>query len=596
MTPIDSRRGLFLLRVGAGVLLALHLAFSVAPAFSSYRNDFLNYYLPARACLQGRPLDRAYERLWMAAEAERAGIPFVGLFMPNPPPNALLLVPLAGLGPAAAKAAWTALLLAALAGAFLVLRRALAIDTGLLALAFLVPSTALATALGYGPPYALLLLLCALAFASAQRGHEWACGLLLAPVAALKLYALALLPYFLWTRRWRAAAGLVLGLLALGAFSVAVLGLPVHLTYLREMLPASLDGRIIDPYSPYWQTLAAVSRRLFQFEPELNPAAVADIPRLASFLSRAAAALLLVPVLASARTADGPEQQRRQWAALLVASLATSPMTASYHLVLLVLPCALLLCDAAPRRAAAVLALLAFAASPLPHRFTPLAHGWLNLLAAPRLLALLALWALAMAPLLNRRALARSGAAALAAGLAAAAGPVSPPPPGQRIEAARGLLLAQPVECGGTVAWVSSPDRTRYSVLSAQGTVATGDAVRCRDGELLVERAVEALGPGPMSEDQDRVGAQPVDFDGQADARRPRLSRDGRWVVYQAWSGQSWDVRAFEVASGRVVNVAATADHEIEPSWSEDGTRVLFASGYRRGLFGYALYEAPFRP
>jgi hypothetical protein len=59
-------------------------------------------------------------------------------------------------------------------------------------------------------------------------------------------------------------------------------------------------------------------------------------------------------------------------------SLAVSPMTASYHLVML----SGALRDPAGRsggrrsRAAVVLALLAFAAPPLPHRFTPLASGW----------------------------------------------------------------------------------------------------------------------------------------------------------------------------------------------------------------------------
>src|SRR5262249_54932336 len=145
--------------------------------------------------------------------------------------------------PAAAKAVWTLVLAASLAAAFLVLLRVLAVDAGWLGLAFLAPFTAVANALGYGPPYALLLLLLALALAADLRGREWACGLLLAPVVALKLYALALLPYFLWTRRWRAAAALVLGVGAIVAVSVGVLGLPVHVTYVREMLPASLDGR-----------------------------------------------------------------------------------------------------------------------------------------------------------------------------------------------------------------------------------------------------------------------------------------------------------------------------------------------------------------
>jgi hypothetical protein len=598
-------------------LLALHGAFGLAPAVRSFRNDFLNYDLPARARAEGRPLDRAYERLWMAREAARAGQPFVGLFMPNPPPNALLLIPLARLSPPAAKAAWTLLLAAALAGAFVVMRRLLAAPWWWTALAFLAPFTAVANALGYGPPYALIVLLVALSLAALLAGREWASGLLLAPVVVLKLYALALLPYFLWTRRWRAAAGLVLGCALLVAVSVAVLGLPVHLTYLREMLPASLDGRIIDPYSPFWQTVPAVARRLFQLEPELNPSPLADRPALAVFLSSFATVAVLGASLLAARRGAPAERVRREWAALLLASLAVSPMTASYHLVLLAIPCAILLDGArGGPRAALVLGLLAFAGSSLPHAFNGLAHGWGNLVACPRLLALLALWALAAAPLLTARAAGTAVALALAAGAAAAALLPRTPAPGQWHAAARGVLLSEPVECGGRLRWIA-PEPSRYVVAADDGGRSAGDTLRCVDGALAVgtEAVARALGveaeAGLVDVDRARdtvVLADPARGElrervgekervlARGRLARPRLSPDGRWVVFQVWEDGSWDVRAVERGRVRSVRVAGSDGDETEPSWSADGARVYFVSTWRRGLFGGAVRWAPFPP
>ena len=96
---------------------------------------------------------------------------------PTRPPTRCCCCRWPPLSPAAAKAVWTALLAASLAAAFLVLRRVLpAARPGAMALAFLVPSTAVANALGYGPPYALLVMLVALALLAVQRGHEWASG------------------------------------------------------------------------------------------------------------------------------------------------------------------------------------------------------------------------------------------------------------------------------------------------------------------------------------------------------------------------------------------------------------------------------------
>jgi Tol biopolymer transport system component len=105
---------------------------------------------------------------------------------------------------------------------------------------------------------------------------------------------------------------------------------------------------------------------------------------------------------------------------------------------------------------------------------------------------------------------------------------------------------------------------------------------------------VQAEAYGATLRERERDGAWRVLARGAA--RHPRLGPGARWVVYQAWSGRSWDVRALERASGRTMDVAAGGANETEPSWSEDGTRVLFASDERRGLFGPALYTVPFRP
>ena len=101
------------LKLTVAALLLLQLAFSLAPALGSIRNDFANYYVPARAALEGRTLDRAYEWQWFRAEAARVSLPGLGSFVPHPPANALLLLPLAGLSPPLAKAVWTLLLAAA---------------------------------------------------------------------------------------------------------------------------------------------------------------------------------------------------------------------------------------------------------------------------------------------------------------------------------------------------------------------------------------------------------------------------------------------------------------------------------------------------
>jgi hypothetical protein len=147
---------------------------------------------------------------------------------------------------------------------------------------------------------------------------------------------------------------------------------------------------------------------------------------------------------------------------------------------------------------------------------------------------------------------------------------------------ARGYLLAEPVACGGGLAWVTIAGE-RLAVRHTDGRLfaGPGDRVspRCLDG-----RIVAGAWPGIR------------DLGGSLDARRPRLSPDGEWIVYQAWQHGSWDVQAVHRVSGRVVQVTRDPANEVEPDWMPSGREIVFASDRRRGLGSTALYRVAFAP
>ncbi|HEX6739997.1 MAG TPA: glycosyltransferase 87 family protein, partial [Vicinamibacteria bacterium] len=587
------------------------------PALPEIRNDFANYYVPARLVRAGVPLARAYETEWFQNEIRRAGIDRLGGFASFPPASALLLWPLAGLAPAAAKLGWALVLAAAYLASYLVLRPVAGLSGALLALVFLLPGASLANALRFGQPYPLLLLLLALSLRALLAGRGFLAGALLAPVFVLKLYGAAFLLHFLWARRWRAAAGFAAGAAVLTALSLAALGPAVHVQYLREQLPALLRGEYVDSYSPAWQTVASVSRRLFQAEPELNPHPALDAPALARGLGAGLSSLVLL--LSAFTRAEGPRALPRTWAALAAGSLAASPVLASYHFVLLVLPVALLAGD--PEldvwMRAALLALLVFATSPYAFALADRAQGWANLVAAPRLLATLLVFAAALWLLGRPRPWWPAPAAALLAALLAARG--QPAPGWERLAGPRGPA-GDPVACEGTVAWVTA-EGERLVVRAADGRAWSGPGdtfgPRCDRGRLTVAHSVGAGEAGAPVEagDQDVapdgavVRAEPG-RDGLREVRpagerllapgrvlHPRVSPDGQWVACQRWSGgDGWDVVAVERASGRVVLVAASRRHEQQPSWSPDGRSVLFASDWNRGLGYGTVYRTSFAP
>jgi hypothetical protein len=534
-------------------LLAGHLALSVWPGLTLIRNDFPSYYLTARAAAEGRSVAGAYDRAFWVGESARAGLPTVGTFVPHPPANALLLLPVARLPPAPAKAIASGLLALLLAASCLLLPR-VSPEAGpwLCALALLTQTASIRNALLYGQPYPLLLLLLVGSLLALLRGRPLAAGLLLAPVVALKLYALPFVLFLLVTRRWRAAAGVVAGVAAVTIVSLAVLGPEIHRVYATQVLGESLDGRVLDPYSTVWGSPASVARRLFQLEPELNPHPVADAPVLARALARGAGALIGLFAVACAIGHDRAGRLRLAWATLAVGSLAASPLPSSYHMVLLAMPAAILVAESSRAwERAGALALAALAGSPLVHYAAPLAQGWGNLLAPLRLFALLALLAMCVRTLRLRTpvALALAGGA-LAATTALA---VRPEDAGwRRVPEAHGLIVAEPASCPDGLAWLVVQDgRYRY---------------RRGDGE--------------------RVDAPPC--------VPSALSPDGAWLAYSRFTDGSWDVWARHQRTGEIRRVTRDPANEREPAWLPGGDAIVFASDRRRGLGATTLFVVRF--
>jgi hypothetical protein len=542
----------------AFALLVLHALLSVWPALTRLENDFANYWVPAWSVFHGRPVASAYDARWFAAEAPLAGLDVPGSFVPQPPANALLLVPLAGLPPSSAKALWSALLAAALVASFWVLRGTLTLSPMRLGLLFLVSTAATRNALVYGQPYPLLLLCLCLAWRAWRQDRFLAAGLWLSPLIVLKLYGLPFVIAMAVSGRRRAWVGLAAGLSVLALLSVMILGWPIHAVWLREVLPASLIGRVQDPYSSIWGSVSSLSLRLFQGEPDFNPLPVRDWPSLARALPMAWMAFLAILAGYAGTWLRQPGTAARGWALLGMVALCASPLTSTYHFVLLLLPLALLvdapLEDAQGFRAVALLGLGAFAMSSLTHFAGPLAHGFANLLAYPRLVVLLILLALA-AEGVGRSVLALAAALGVVTGALALLAPVSPPP-GERVPGVSGYLAADPAFCEGVLTWRTIDPAGRPIRRALAG---------------VTSPACEA----PPTHDP---------------------SNDGRLVATAEWRGGvlgSWDVVVHDRLSGAVRTVIGGPANETAPVFTPDGKRIVFASDWRRGLGATSLFAAP---
>jgi hypothetical protein len=378
-------------------LLVLFFVRAFIPAWSHLDPDFANYYLAASLYREGYPVERVYDWTWFQRQKDHAGIdrPLVG-FMPSTLTSVLTIVPLSSLPPLRANRWWLVISFGCLSMTVVVMKvitNLTWLRIGVLTFLAVAP---LHSNFLLGQVHVVMLLLLALGAWLYFGERHFLSGIALAIAAALKMYPALFLLLFLVKKQWRAAAGLACGMAGVVVLSFRLFGADACRTYFREILPWSFRGEIIDPYATAWDSLNALLRRLFIFEPELNPAPVAHLPLLYAILHPLLYTLILVAFLCAMRSKNTDlSRQKLEWGifCFLLLLLSSEPFT--YHFVVLILAAILVVDYLTARRqfgwAGAVVALYAFACVPYDRIYRTNPRGWESLLCFPRLCCMLLL-------------------------------------------------------------------------------------------------------------------------------------------------------------------------------------------------------------
>ena len=401
------------------LLVCLVVGFAVkglVPAWQHLGSDFPNYYLVARLYHEGYPLDRIYEWTWLQRQKDHAGIEQgrVG-FAPSTFPSALPVWLWCTLPPLQAKHWWLGANLAFLLLIGGLLTRMTKLGWVRVALLMFLMFIPLRSNFLLGQMHLLVLLLLTLAAWLYFGKRPFLSGLSLAIAAALKLYPALFLIYFLGKKQWRAAAGLLVGLVGAGVASIHAFGTDACVLYVREILPAGLRGEYLDPYNTGWNSWTALLRRLFIAEPELNPTPVAHIPWLYALLHPLVHGIILVAfvwaICLKRRDDDGDAKLERiklEWAAYVFMLLFLSSLVGTYHLVALILSGALLTNYLVARKqwtmAGAAVIFYALIGGPLLQPAWASPTGWYSLLFFSRLLFMTLLSGVLLGALLPRGA------------------------------------------------------------------------------------------------------------------------------------------------------------------------------------------------
>jgi hypothetical protein len=376
------------------VLAVLVVGFVVKgfiPAWTYLNSDFPNYYLVARLYRTGYPLERVYDWIWFQRQKDHLGID-QGLvsFIPSTIPSALAVTPWCLLPPLAAKHRWLVLNVVLLLLTGFLLARITKLKWECIALVIFLAWVPLRDNFLFGQVHLVVLFLLTLAAGLFLRRFHFLAGITLAIAATLKIYPALFLIYFACKRQWRAAAGLIAGVIGAVIGSLYLFGKDVCRLYAVLVLPAGLRGESLDPYNPAWNSWTALLLRLFIAEPELNPTPVAHLPWLYAVLHPLVHGFVLILFMwAIGSQAHDTERTKLEWGGFVFLLLFLSSQPGSYHFVALILTAALaleyMLAHERWHRIAIVGAVYALIGGPTIRFPWATPTGWQNLFFFPRL-------------------------------------------------------------------------------------------------------------------------------------------------------------------------------------------------------------------
>jgi len=397
---------LFIVRALLVPTAVIFLYRGLVPAFTNIDTDFPNYYTAGKVAATGKDLVRLYDDAWFQEQIYASGIDRLGKFSPFPPTTAVLFIPLSYLSPSNALRVVTTFNMAFLVAVIVLLARLFRTSTEEAALFTLLSGIGLINCFRFGQLYVALSLCVVLGYYFLRHDRPVLAGISFGILTPVKYFPIVFLLYFVFKREWRLiiSAAATMGVVCL--VSVAMLGWEVHSTFLSHVAGQHLQSNLTmqDPFSSTFQTFDSLLRRLFVYDPELNPHPL-FVSSTSYFLLKVVIILSLVTVtvgvIIRGRLMGNGREVDTSLGLLGILGLLLSPAGATYHFLLLWLPVALLLKlfrVSGQLNLFWVVLILYAAIGFIPYSFFRQfdGHGLLTLAAYPRLIMLSLLFAVSL--------------------------------------------------------------------------------------------------------------------------------------------------------------------------------------------------------
>jgi len=309
--------------VSVGFFAARLTRYASRPTFG-----FETYYSSAILLSSGIPAEILYDDSeFNRQRAQKAGIHSREPFAPNPPPTAILFIPLTLVSLPMAKILWECLSLGFLLVFFLIIKKEKNLDLveSFALIAFAFAFTPLSMNFVYGQMYALLLLLLSSMYWAWRSKRQYLTALFLASLLLLKGFGVFLILLLLLRKEWM-VLGLTLGMLLVGVVVSAVLvgigGWGAYMTSIFEVLTQVGSSPLQQNVVGFVGTITDIAAGTSGVTGVISAGLIAGSAGILFWFSRR-------PDSGDIRTPFG---------IAVILSLLFSPVIADYHYALLLLP------------------------------------------------------------------------------------------------------------------------------------------------------------------------------------------------------------------------------------------------------------------
>jgi hypothetical protein len=258
------------------------------------QSDFPNYYVSARALLEGKDITKIYDNTWFQQQINEYGIHQTGKFLPFPPPTAFIMLPMAPFDPLTAKRIWVVINLILLFPLLRVISRTTGITFSESILLLLATGVGLSNNFYLGQVYIPLLLSMFYGYDLARKNKSFMAGMIWGIAASIKYITVILLIPYLIKRDKKILPGFLAGFIIPHMVAFPLMGFKVYREYIAifyQHLGGNIEGQ--SPYAYQFQSWNALLRKLFVIDPMNNP-----LPPIASdFLFQFSRALIELSVI-----------------------------------------------------------------------------------------------------------------------------------------------------------------------------------------------------------------------------------------------------------------------------------------------------------